>query len=151
MRLYRDVDYYLYFIDFPHMGIPGLITANTDGTVNIYINTLYAEEIQCRTVKHELRHFCLGHLTDDVLTITEKELAAEDIDDPAVQYADNFAYVEFEADVETLTPVYDPDMVDWLFHHPPGVIASFHSMDHLLHWAKGYARRRNQAQERTNP
>lgn len=54
MKYYRDVDYFLYFEEFPHMGVPGTIVANIDGTVNIYINTLYCVEKREEAIRHEL-------------------------------------------------------------------------------------------------
>ena len=95
MKYYRDVDYYLYFLDFPSMGIPGAIFANTNGTVNIYINTLYREEVQKRTIKHELRHLVKNHFYIDTLSIEEKELDADDVDDQSCIFADDFSSVEY--------------------------------------------------------
>ena len=37
MKYYQGVDYFLFFMDFPHMGVPGVIASNSDGTANIYI------------------------------------------------------------------------------------------------------------------
>ena len=98
MKYYRDVDYFLYFEDFPHMGIPGVTALNSDGTVNIYINTLYTPAIQARTVKHELRHMALNHFSSDWLTIQEKESEAEDINDALCTYADDFSFVEYHGE-----------------------------------------------------
>lgn len=95
MKYYLGVDYFLSFEDFPHMGIPGVIASNSDGTVNIYINTLYAVEIQKRTVKHELRHLVRNHFYCDWMSISEKELDADDIDDPNCIFADDFSSVEY--------------------------------------------------------
>ncbi len=95
MKFYRDVDYYLYFEDFPHMGVPGVTVLNTDGTVNIFINTLYKPEIQTRTVKHELRHMVLNHFFTDWLPIETKELEADETDDPNCVFARDFSSVEY--------------------------------------------------------
>ena len=93
MRFYRDIDYFLYFCDFPHMGVYGVAVSNTDGTVNVYINTLYNESIQQRTIYHELCHVAKNHLWDDVKTVTQKELEATDMSN--CTFGNNFSYVEF--------------------------------------------------------
>jgi len=95
MRFYRGIDYHLIFLDFPHMGVAGVIAANTDGSVNIYINTLYSHERQRRALRHELRHFAHNHLWCDTLTLTEKELEADNDADPEVSFASDFSYVDY--------------------------------------------------------
>ena len=97
MRFYRDIDYFLYFIDFPHMGVYGAAVSNTDGTVNIYINTLYNTDIQERTIRHELRHMAKGHLWDDTKPITQKELEADEPD--GCIFGENFSHVELMSKV----------------------------------------------------
>ena len=77
------------------MGVPGVIAANSDGTANIYINTLYCEEKQQRTIKHELRHLAKNHFYCDWMTIAEKELDASDIDDPSFAFSDDFSSFEY--------------------------------------------------------
>ena len=122
MKYYMDVDYYLYFLDFPSMGIPGVIFANTNGTVNIYINTLYREEVQRRTIKHELRHLVKNHFYIDTMSIEEKELDADDIDDPSCIFADDFSSVEY------IEEKHD-DKLPNVFQHPPGVIPIFNGLE----------------------
>lgn len=122
MKYYRDVDYYLYFLDFPSMGIPGAIFSNTNGTVNIYINTLYREEVQQRTIKHELRHLVKNHFYIDTLSIEEKELDADDVDDPSCIFADDFSSVEYIEEPICAAP-------ENVFQHIPGVIPVFNSLD----------------------
>ena len=95
MKYILGIDYFLFFLDFPHMGVPGAVALNTDGTVNIYINTLYSTEIQSKTVKHELRHLAREHFSCDWKTIQEKELEAEDLDDPTCTFAPDFSWVEY--------------------------------------------------------
>ncbi len=94
MRYYKDVDYFLFFEDFPRMGVPGAIWANEDGTCTICINTLYCEKTQCDTLRHELRHMALWHLWRDDMELREKELQADDIHDDTVTFAPDFAWVE---------------------------------------------------------
>ena len=120
MRFYRDIDYYLYFTDFPHMGVYGVAAANTDGTVNIYINTRYNEHIQERTIRHELRHMAKGHLWDDVKPVTEKELEADDPE--GCTFGKDFKYVEWTPPVE---------FVDVFFDHADGVLPYFPSLSAL--------------------
>lgn len=122
MKYYQDVDYFLFFMDFPHMGVPGVIASNSDGTANIYINTLYREEVQRRTIKHELRHLVKNHFYIDWLSIEEKELEADDIDDPSCIYADDFSSVEYIEGLE------DPKIPN-VFKHSTQVIPIFNSLD----------------------
>lgn len=102
MKYYLDIDYFLIFEDFPHMGVTGAIASNTDGTANIYINTLYCEYVQRRTVKHELRHLVKNHFYCDWMTIEEKELEA-DYDDGTCVFADDFSCVECICDHNPFT------------------------------------------------
>lgn len=95
MKYYLGVDYFIYFEDFPHMGVPGVIAANSDGTANIYINTLYNEDCQRRAIRHELRHLARCHFYCDWLTLAEKELEADDGDDPTVLFGEDFSSVEW--------------------------------------------------------
>lgn len=145
MKYYLGVDYFLYFEDFPHMGIPGVIASNSDGTVNIYINTLYAVEIQKRAIKHELRHFVKNHFYCDWMSISEKELDADDIDDPNCIFADDFTSVEYTGpEIQCPAPVAAPKKES--FYHtvrvgkneftlfrssdmPAGVSFGFHATD----------------------
>lgn len=77
------------------MGVSGVIASNSDGSANIYINTLYCEEIQRRTIKHELRHLVKNHFYIDWMTIDEKELDADDINDPHCTFAEDFSSVVY--------------------------------------------------------
>lgn len=121
MKYVRNIDYFLYFMDFPHMGVPGVIAANTDGTVNIYINTLYTPERQERAIRHELRHLAHSHFWCDTKTIEEKELEA-DIDDPSVIFGDDYSSVEY-------VPPPEPPLLPNVFTEaPPGTIPIFGSL-----------------------
>ena len=122
MKYYQDVDYFLFFMDFPHMGVPGVIASNSDGTANIYINTLYCEEVQRKTIKHELRHLIKNHFYVDTMSIEEKELEADDIDDPSCIFADDFSSVEYIEEAICVAP-------ENVFQHIPGVIPVFNSLD----------------------
>ena len=85
------------------MGVPGAIASNDDGTATIYINTLYCKERQNKALRHELRHFVLGHFDSDCsLTLEEKEIAADNIDDTSLRFASDFSFVEYieDADLE---------------------------------------------------
>lgn len=122
MKYYRDINYFIYLMDFPHMGIPGLIVSNSDGTANIYINTLYAVEKQNRAIRHELRHFVKGHLHCDYMTIEEKEMEA-DLDDESCVFGEDFSFVEYEEKPE-------PKRLPNVFKEkPPGTIPLFHSLE----------------------
>lgn len=93
MRFYQNVDYYIYRCDFPCMGAAGAAVANTDGTVNIYINALYSAERQEKTIRHELRHFAKNHLWDDRASVVQKESEANSTDDGVV-FGDEYEWVE---------------------------------------------------------
>ena len=130
MKYYRGVDYFLFFEDFPHMGVPGVIAANSDGTANIYINTLYHEECQRRAVMHELRHLARNHFYCDWMTLEEKELEADDIFDPSCVFGEDFSSVEW---VEPHTA--PPAGAGNPFRHPPDRIPVFSSLDALTRLA----------------
>lgn len=144
MRYYRNIDYFLYFMDFPHMGVPGVIAANSDGTVNIYINTLYSPERQDRALRHELRHLVRGHFWKDTLSIEEMELEA-DAEDPEIFFAPDYAFVEYTPaaapeECSTRTP---PPLPDLLFSPPPpGKIVCFNSLDAMKRYMIAMARQR---------
>lgn len=125
MRYYRDIDYFIYFEDFPHMGIPGIIIANSDGTANIYINTLYSAEKQKRTLRHELRHFAKEHLYNDWLSIEEKEQDADALGDGSCTFGDEFSFVECEVPPPKPQPARLPD----IFKENPTNIPIFNSLD----------------------
>lgn len=116
MRFYRDIDYFLYFADFPHMGVYGAAVSNTDGTANIYINTLYNSDIQDRTIRHELRHVAKGHLWDNAKTITQKELEADDASD--CTFGKDFSFVDLD----------EPVFVDIWDAPPDGMVPEFTSL-----------------------
>ena len=94
MRLFRDVDYFLYFEDFPRIGVPGAIWENEDCTCSISINTLYCPRKQEEALRHELRHLVLCHLWRDDLSLPSKEAEADKIDDKDVVFAPDFSWVE---------------------------------------------------------
>lgn len=122
MKYYQDVDYFLFFMDFPHMGVPGVIASNSDGTANIYINTLYCEEVQRRAIKHELRHLIKNHFYVDTMSIEEKELEADDIEDPSCIFSGDFSSAEYIEEPINILP-------ENVFQHIPGVIPVFNSLD----------------------
>jgi len=122
MKYYKDVHYYIYPLDFPRMGVLGVVCPNTDGTVNVYINTLYTPELQGRALRHELRHMAYGHLWCDTKSLTEKELEA-DTDDPNVVFADDYSSVEYTPPAPVGVPNADaPELRK---------IPLFHSLDAL--------------------
>ena len=94
MKYYQDVDYFLFFEEFPRMGVPGIIGANRDGTCSIYINTLYCEKKQRETLIHELRHMALWHLWRDDMELRNKEAEADTLQDDRVVIAPDYSWVE---------------------------------------------------------
>lgn len=95
MRLYKDVDYYIYFEDLKHMGVAGAIMANSDGTANIYINTLYDIPRREQALRHELRHLAKNHLYNDTLTLYEKEADADRVNADDCTFGPGYTWVEY--------------------------------------------------------
>ena len=125
------------------MGVPGVITANSDGTANIYINTLYSPERQRAALKHELRYLLRQHQYCDWMTLEEKEAEA-DAEDPSCLFADDFSYAEYlpppEADE-------DPSRLPDVFREaPPGMVPFFSSLEALKRYL--FAMREQYAQDR---
>lgn len=94
MRLYRDADYYLFFEDFPCMGVRGFVGSNPDGTSTAFINTMYGPNRQQETVRHELRHIALDHLWRDDMELADKEREADGDCECTITFADDFSWVE---------------------------------------------------------
>ncbi len=94
MKMYRDVDYFLFFQDFPRIGVPGFIGLNQDGTCSIFINTLYCPRKQKETLRHELRHLALDHLWRDDRPLRDREAEAGDLYGSDVSIAPDFSWVE---------------------------------------------------------
>lgn len=142
MRYYRDVDYFIYFEEFPHMGISGVITANSDGTSNIYINTLYSAERQREAIKHELRHLVRQHQYCDWKSLEEKEAEAEE-DDTGCIFGEDFSYAEYEGQGT------GGRLPDVFREKPPGTIPIFTSLESLKGYMNAmreqYVRERRQA------
>lgn len=100
MKLYKDIDYYIYREDFPAMGVHGFVGSNQDGTASIYINALYCERIQKAALRHELRHVALSHLWRDDIDLAEKELVAGQVSQDDVKIAKDFSWVELKTGKE---------------------------------------------------
>ena len=145
MKYYLGIDYFLCFEDFPHMGVPGYISPNSDGTVDIGINTLYCQERQVEALKHELRHLAKNHFYCDYMTLEEKELDADNINDPSCIFADDFSSVEYEEAQEVEES--EPELPDVLFDHPPDQIACFHSLESMENYVQKYLVQRRRKRE----
>lgn len=65
MTYYEGVDYFVRIVEFPNMASPGIAASNGDGTFSIYINSLFCEEIQQDTLRHELQHLIANHFYRD--------------------------------------------------------------------------------------
>ena len=133
MKYYLGVDYFFFFEDFPHMGVSGAIASNSDCTANIYINTLYCQERQIQTIKHELRHLVKNHFYCDFMTIEEKELDADNLNHPFCIYSDDFASVEYIENCCTGEQL-KKELRDVFFCPPLGKIACFHSLESMKHY-----------------
>lgn len=94
MKMYRDVDYFLFFQDFPRVGVPGFIGQNADGTCSIFINTLYCPRKQKETLRHELRHLALDHFWREDRPLRDLEAEADDLYGSDVSIAPDFSWVE---------------------------------------------------------
>ena len=153
MKYYLDIDCFFFFDDFPHMGVSGSISPNSDGTVNIYINTLYCHERQVDTIKHELRHLAKNHFYCDYMTLEEKELDADNFDDPSCIFADDFSSVEYVEEYDGDIEESEPDLPDVFFDHPPDQIACFHSLESMGNYVQKYLaqRRRKREELRSRP
>ena len=93
MRYYRDVDYFLYFREFPLDWI-GYIKILPDGTACIHINSGASKERQVRAIKHELRHLAFNHMWAEDKPIEEIEDEADN--GKGVRFGKDFAWVELK-------------------------------------------------------
>ena len=71
----RIPDHFVHVLSLPP-AVKGLVTPNDDGTFTIYINALYDEETQRRTLEHELEHLAQDHFYKQE-PIARQEAAAE--------------------------------------------------------------------------
>ena len=108
------------------MGVPGAIAENTDGTVNIYINTLYCREKQTRALRHELRHLAKNHFHAENMTVFEKELEA-DLDDNSCIFAKDFSWVELQEN-RNFDTILGRDMYRYIDERIAGTSISGHSI-----------------------
>lgn len=69
-------DVFVRLVDLPP-SIHGFIMEDPAGDYNIYIRAGDPEELQRRTLDHELRHARLGHLQNETMTVEEKEREAD--------------------------------------------------------------------------
>lgn len=113
------------------MGVPGVIVANSDGTANIFINTLYSLERQRETIQHELRHLARQHQFCDWKTIEEKETEAGE-ENPSYIFAEDFSFVEYIERQPAKTEVQEiPILHDVFKEAKPNMIPYFASLDVL--------------------
>lgn len=136
MKLVLGVDYFLFFEDFPHAGVSGVTALNTDGTVNIYINTLHSRDRQIHAIKHELRHVIYEHFYCDWMTIEEKEAEADRIGDDACIYAEDFSTVEFYGELHTPPTSPTKCSQDIVSASSPGNMQLFRSLDEMMLYLK---------------
>lgn len=80
MTYYEGVDYFVRKVEFPNMASPGMAASNCDGTFNIYINSLFCEEIQTNTLRHELEHLIQNHFyRDEPVALMEYEANRQEL------------------------------------------------------------------------
>ena len=77
MAYYEGVDYIVRKCAFPNRASEAFIVSNGDGTVTIFLNTLFSEDILRRRLEHELRHLNGEHLYQEDRPLWEKEAEAE--------------------------------------------------------------------------
>ena len=53
--------------------VHGFVMEDPAGDYNIYLNENDPDEVQLRALDHELQHIVLGHLRDDLKSVSEKE------------------------------------------------------------------------------
>ena len=90
---YLGIDYRIHPVDFPHMGIRGAISWNSDSTAEIYLNTLYNKESVDKTLRHELRHMVYGHRWCEHKDHVLMEAEADNDDDENVIFAEDYSWV----------------------------------------------------------
>ena len=56
----RIPDYFVRVVELP-AAVRGVTVPNDDGTFSVYINALYDDETQRRTLEHELAHLARDH------------------------------------------------------------------------------------------
>lgn len=74
-------DVFIRLVSLPP-SVHGFVLEDPAGDYNVYVRAGDPEELQRRTIDHELRHARLGHLQDDVKSVMEKE---EEADNGCVQ------------------------------------------------------------------
>ena len=65
-------DVFIRLISLPQ-SVHGFVMEDPAGDYNIYLNQNDPDDAQLRALDHELQHIVLGHLGDDLKTVTEKE------------------------------------------------------------------------------
>ena len=69
-------EYYIRRLDFPNRSVKAVTFPNSDGTFDIYVNTLYPESVQEDALRHELEHIRLDHFYSDA-PLRRKEAEAD--------------------------------------------------------------------------
>ena len=65
-RLVENCDYFLHFVRFANKANPALAVENSDGTVDIYLNTLYDIFSLRSAFPHEIIHIAEDHFYLDL-------------------------------------------------------------------------------------
>ena len=74
-------EFYIRRLAFPNRSVKAATFPNDDGTFDIYLNTLYPEDVQEQALRHELEHIRLDHFYSDK-PIAEKEAEADGLTPP---------------------------------------------------------------------
>lgn len=75
-KLIEGQDYFLHFVRLANKANPAIAVLNDDGTVDIYLNTLFDEFACADALPHEFIHIAEDHLYMD-LPVSSLESAAE--------------------------------------------------------------------------
>ena len=71
-------DYFVRYVDLPSK-VEGVTIPNSDGTFDIYINSVFCDARKQDILEHELRHIREDHFYNDILSIRKIEEEANGI------------------------------------------------------------------------
>ena len=84
-------EYFVRLVELP-TSVEGVTIPNSDGTFNIYINSVFCEERQRDILSHELRHIQKDHFYNDTIPIREIEREADGVEKEPEQLPNVFEH-----------------------------------------------------------
>lgn len=117
------IDYNVYQIKFPNRANKAMVFPNDDNSFDIYLNTLYPDDVLQEALQHELRHLESDHFYNELLKITDIEAEADGkvishpaVIDPEVRTIPCFSSPEQLRKylVKTYRPPLQEGLLDWL-------------------------------------